>query len=68
VAHFLIFCHAHEHARQALVRSIGRDAANIKKLLSTAKYLPHLFRFVAATNRLHTVFGNIPEIEEPEHG
>jgi ribonuclease HI/exonuclease III len=63
VAHFLLHCPAHHAARSTLTASIGLDARNIEKLLSTQKYLPHLFRYVAETERLRQIFGDIPRVQ-----
>ena len=51
VHHFLIHCPAHVAARRALSDVLGRDAANMQKLLSKANALPHLFTFIGATGR-----------------
>ena len=64
VAHFLLFCPAHEHARRIMHNAIGRDAGNLKKIINTPDYLRHLFRFVASTGCLRAMFGEIPELPD----
>jgi len=64
IHHFLFRCSAHREARQAMTRAAGIDAMDLNKLLSEKTLIPHLLKFISATGRLHTVFGNIPDIEE----
>ena len=51
VHHFLLHCPAHAAARRALNDAMGRDSANLRKLLSTPDALTHLFTFIGATGR-----------------
>jgi len=48
-----------------MTRAAGINAMDISKLLSEKTLLPHLLKFISATGRLHTVFGSIPDIKEP---
>ena len=43
VAHYILHCTMYREARRTLIYKAGRDARNIRKLLSMAELLPHLF-------------------------
>ena len=43
VAHYILHCTAYREVRRTLINKAGRDARNIRKLLSMAGLLPHLF-------------------------
>jgi ribonuclease HI len=66
VEHFLLHCPAHHAARSTLTDRTGPDSRNIKKLLAKPEYLPHLFRFIAATERMRQIFGDIPDLPDRE--
>jgi ribonuclease HI len=68
VGHFLLFCPAHEVAREAMYFEGGRDTRVLSKLLSDPNLLRHLFRFVARTRRLQLVYGEIPKLPDTDHG
>lgn len=52
VPHFLFFCTRFHHNRVHLRTALGRKANSIGYLLTTAKGIHHLLRYVHATNRL----------------
>jgi hypothetical protein len=52
VMHYIMRCEAHTVVRQIMFNAAGRDARNLGLLLSTLELLPHLFRYIRATERL----------------
>lgn len=59
VAHFLIFCPAHERHRRPLQYEFKRDAKNLAVLLNSKDVLKPLFRFIHKTGRFHEAFGGL---------
>ena len=59
VRHFVLVCPAHWQARLTLERKVGRQRMKLEHLLTSAKSLPHFFRFLNSTERLRQTFGNI---------
>ena len=51
VAHYILHCTTYREVRRTLIYKAGRDARNIRKLLSTAELLPHLFQYIVSTSR-----------------
>ncbi|KAF8152976.1 hypothetical protein B0H34DRAFT_721676, partial [Crassisporium funariophilum] len=70
VFHYILRCQAHRNARATMTRNGGVDATRLDRLLSKKEALPHLFKFIASSARLRSVFGDIPAvaIAEPEAG
>jgi hypothetical protein len=66
VDHFLMFCPAHEGVRRAMLYEGGLDTQHKSRLLSQPALLPHLFRFIARSGRLRAVYGDLPDLPEPE--
>jgi hypothetical protein len=66
VEHFLVHCPKHEHARQTLRSNTGGRNIDIKKILTNPKSLQALFKYIAATRRLHNMFGEIPTLKEKQ--
>jgi ribonuclease HI len=62
VDHFLFFCPAHAAARHAMYYVGGRDARVKSQLLSQPALLSLLFRFVAHTAHLRSIYGDIPAL------
>ena len=67
VRHFVLVCPAHLQARRTLERKVGRSRMKLEHLLTSAKSLPHLLRFLNSTERLRQTFGNLipPTLAEP---
>jgi ribonuclease HI len=61
VLHYIMICPAYTAQRVLLRREGGRHAMSIGKLLSDAKLLPHLFRFIGRTGRFQETFGELGE-------
>jgi hypothetical protein len=49
-----------------LRNKLGGAAIDLKKLFTTQRTLQALFHFIAATNRFHDTFGDIPTLPETE--
>ena len=64
IKHLMLHCPAHHAARQVLYNKMGGRDINITKLLMTLKTLQALFCFIAATDRFHSTFGDIPTLQE----
>jgi ribonuclease HI len=64
IRHFILHCPAHQVARQSLRNNTGGRDINISKLLTTAKSLRPLFRYVAETGRFHHNLDQIPFLQE----
>ena len=52
VMHYVLHCEAYTNARHIMFHEAGRDARTLGKLLSTVDLLPHLFKYIRATERL----------------
>lgn len=59
VHHFLITCPHYHHERHTLIRALGRKATSIPHLLTNEEAIPHLTRYVNATGRMKSTFGEI---------
>ncbi|KAJ7113042.1 hypothetical protein C8R44DRAFT_588862, partial [Mycena epipterygia] len=59
VVHYLLHCPAHTNARAEFQRVGGRDARDVRKMLTKPKLLPALFQFIERTSRFRTVFGTL---------
>ena len=69
VQHFILHCTAHQAARQALRNSIGGRNIDITRILTSPKSLQALFKYVAETDHLNSMFGTLSEMrEEKEEG
>jgi ribonuclease HI len=66
VDHFLLFCPAHDEARRLMLHEGGLDTQHKSRLLSQARLLPHLFRFIARSGRMRAVYGDLPDLPDPE--
>jgi hypothetical protein len=64
VQHFMLHCPAHREVRQTLRNSTGGRDINIPKLLTTAKSLRAIFRYVADTGHFHNDLDQIPSVNE----
>jgi ribonuclease HI len=62
VHHYLMVCPGYAKERRVMAREGGRDTRMMGKLLSSAKMLPHLFRFVARTGRFKDTLGDLEEV------
>lgn len=51
VMHYILHCPKYTVARRHMFWEAGGDARDIKKLLSTAELLPHLFHYIKSTGR-----------------
>jgi hypothetical protein len=60
VHHLLTACQHYQHARHSLIQALGRKATSIPFLLMNEEAIPHLIRFINATGRMITVFGEVP--------
>jgi hypothetical protein len=67
VQHLMLHCPAHAVARQNLHNNTGRCDINIAKLLTTAKSLHALFRFIAETGRFYNDLDQLPFLNENEN-
>ena len=61
VLHYIMICPAYTAQRVLLRREGGHHAMSIGKLLSDAKLLPHLFRFIGRRGRFRETFGELGE-------
>ncbi|KAH7915762.1 hypothetical protein BJ138DRAFT_1238184, partial [Hygrophoropsis aurantiaca] len=59
VHHFLLTCPAFIQQHNALLRAIPRQKHNLPSLLNDPKCITHLFKYIAATERFKTVFGDV---------
>ena len=59
VVHYILHCKKYKEERKTLFYKAGRDARNIRKLLSTPKLLPHLFRYIKNTGRFRIQARNL---------
>ncbi|KLO06219.1 hypothetical protein SCHPADRAFT_838348 [Schizopora paradoxa] len=59
VPHFVLHCDAHEPHRYLLRRAGPQRGYSLAYLLSDADCIPHLFRYIAATERLRTTFTDL---------
>ena len=59
IFHFLLSCPHYTSARRTLQSSLNRHALSIPFFLGTRSGIPHLLRFIANTNRLRTIFGDV---------
>ena len=67
VVHYVLHCPVHKDARTKLMKDItNADERNLAGMLSSHENRIHLLNFVARTQRLHSVFGNVPELIEEE--
>ena len=66
VNHYLLFCPAHGAARSAMHHEGGVDTQHAAKLLSQPTLLKHLFRYIARSARLRSVYGEISQLPDPE--
>ena len=64
VQHLILHCPAHQAARHTLRTKTGGQDIKIAKILTTAKYLCALFRFIAQTGRFHNNLDLIPILQE----
>ncbi|KAG2363999.1 hypothetical protein BDR07DRAFT_1280805, partial [Suillus spraguei] len=73
VFHFLTICPHYCHECHALIGALGRKATSIPFLLTKPEATPHLVKYINATGRLKTTFGEvrlprIPANELPPFG
>ena len=66
VDHYLVFCPAHGAARRAMLLEGGMATQHTTKLLSQPTLLRHLFRYIAHTTRLRSIYGEVPQLPDPE--
>ncbi|KAF8871382.1 hypothetical protein CPB84DRAFT_791922 [Gymnopilus junonius] len=66
VHHYLIWCPAHREARCTMIREAGTAASSLTDLLLQCTLLPALFKFIAASGRLQSVFGQYKPVENME--
>ena len=64
VQHLMLYCPAHQAARQNLQNKTGGRDINLSKLFTTAKSLQALFCFIADTGRFHYNLDHIPFLQE----
>lgn len=70
VAHLIIHCSAFHNARQTLRRNTGGRSIDIAQILTTKKFLPALFNFLAETKRLlknQSPSNNVTHAPIPHH-
>jgi len=60
----MLHCPAYNAARQTLCNNMGGRDINITKLFTTVKTLHALFAYIAETGRWHSMFGDLPALEE----
>lgn len=65
--HYVMHCPAYETQRKVMLRAThSKDGrATFQTLITTADQIPHLFRFIAATKRFESTWGNIPDVPIP---
>ena len=66
VDHFLLFCPAHDNVRRLMLHEGGLDTQHKARLLSQSALLPHLFCYIARSGRLQAVYGDLPDLPDPE--
>jgi hypothetical protein len=59
IHHFLLACPHYQQERHAMINALGRKATSIPYLLTDEAAIPHLTRYVNATGRLKSIFGEI---------
>lgn len=59
VMHYLLMCPEHERHRRPIFSKFGTDAKSIRFLLSEPKALKLLLRYINATARFKTAFGDL---------
>ena len=59
VDHFLLFCPAHDQVRRLMLHEGGPDTQHKSRLLSQARMLPHLFRFIARSGCMRAVYRDL---------
>lgn len=59
VIHYLLHCPAYERARGRLIATLGWGGRDLGNLLSNPTAIPHTFRFIDDTGRLHHIYGNL---------
>ena len=64
VQHFMLFCPAHQAARQTLRNRTGGRAIKLAELFTSAKSLRALFCYIADTGRFHNNLDRIPFLQE----
>ena len=64
VQHFMLYCPAHQAARQILRNRTGGRAIKLAELFTSAKSLRALFCFIADTGRFHSNLDRIPFLQE----
>ena len=68
VAHFFLRCKAYMEQCNQLQLSLGHNARSVPYLLSQAKALKHIFKFIASTGRSKTTFGQLPKFTMEKRG
>ena len=66
VDHFLLFCPAHNDVHRLMLHEGGLDTRLKGRLLSQPALLPHLFRYIVRSGRLRAVYGDLPDLPDPE--
>ncbi|KAJ7337551.1 hypothetical protein DFH08DRAFT_705296, partial [Mycena albidolilacea] len=64
VLYYLAHCPDYANACAKMYCLDSHSSCDIEKLLSKPKLLPLLFQFVAQSGQLHTVFGELPSLNE----
>ncbi|KAG2051098.1 hypothetical protein BDR06DRAFT_959268 [Suillus hirtellus] len=60
VFHFLTTCPQYQRERHLMTCALGRNATSLPFLLSDPAATPHLVRYINATGRMRTTFGEVP--------
>ena len=61
VHHFLYECRAYCHARVKMLRKLGHKASSTRHLLSTEGGIQEVLKYAAETERLRSIFGDVPQ-------
>ncbi|OAX36264.1 hypothetical protein K503DRAFT_826215, partial [Rhizopogon vinicolor AM-OR11-026] len=59
IHHFLLSCPFYQRERHILVNAFGRKASSISYILADPNTTPHLVRYINASGRLKTTFGEV---------
>jgi hypothetical protein len=59
IHHLLFDCHHTQRERHILTIALGRKASSLPFLLANAAAIPHLVRYINATQRLKATFGEV---------
>ncbi|OAX36479.1 hypothetical protein K503DRAFT_695075, partial [Rhizopogon vinicolor AM-OR11-026] len=65
VHHFLLSCPIYQRERHILINALSRKASSISYLLTDPNATPHLVRYINASGRLKTTFGETPLPRKP---